>query len=423
MTALFRNAKSMTSRLALFFTMVAIIIGIFCLILISAVLAWSEDRVGERRIMVDKREAIQFFISHPNATSIQLDPLTIAYNGLQTAPKAIQAYLSEHTSFLGEVGYGEESRMLYMSNYIQNGEDKRLVLVSRIDEIEITHQEYINVMAIVLGLVAVLIGCFTALLTRLSKSLITPINQLCSQLEQHQGDTKRVFKVTKESAQEFQTLAETLNQYRSDIDSLVKREQAFARYASHELRTPLTIMKGSSSLLAREANSPFSKRQLTRIQSATEDMLTMVDALLSLVRYEKSAQNTPLNSVSETDLQTIIDKNKAQAEAKQLRLETDVTGSPVIKASHAVLDIVVGNLIRNSIAASNTGSIHIYMTEHCIKVCDEGEGFNPLKESTGHGLGLLIVQDLCRRYDWQFSIKNQNKVGCEATVIFNEPAK
>ncbi|MBM6551117.1 sensor histidine kinase [Marinomonas ostreistagni] len=422
MPALFRNADSMTGRLALFFISVAITVGLFCLILISVVLAWSEDRVGERRIMIDKQQAIQYFLAYPNIKSVQLDPLTIAYNGLQHAPKQIRDYLAGQEEFIGEVGQGSDSRMLYMTTYTKRGETRQMALVSKIDAIEISLQEYMNVMAIIVTLVVLLIGCFTAILTRLSKSLIQPINYLCAQLSDHQGDTNRVFNVPQDAAQEFQTLTNTLNQYRSDMDALMKREQAFARYASHELRTPLTVMKGSCNLLAKTDNSPFAMRQVERMRHATEHMLTMVDALLGLVRYEKSHNNTPCRTLSFEEVRSLIDKHQAQAEAKQLQLTFVCQGTPRTHATPAVIDMALGNLLRNSIAASESGIIEVRLQEHCISVSDQGQGYDPNQESQGHGLGLLIVQDICQRYGWRYTLVNKAQGGCLATLdLRDEP--
>ncbi len=416
MPSFFQNTKSMTGRLAVFFTLVAIVVGIFCVALISLVLTWSEDRVGERRIMIDKQQAIQYFLAHPKETSVQLDTLTSAFHGWQDVPAALQTELKDQGDFLGEAGEGEDSRMILSTTFTLRGAEQQLILVSRIEEIEITQQEFINVIAIVLGLVVLLIGAFTAILTRISKSLIRPVNDLCEQLEQHQGNIHHAFQVPSGAAQEFQTLTQTLNQYRTEMDQLIKREQAFARYASHELRTPLTVMKGSSSLLAKETSTPFAKRQLGRIQHATEQMLTMVDALLGLVRYEKSQTNAPLRTIEASEILNIVQKNQAQADAKKLQLRSDIHGSPMTQATPAILEMVLGNLLRNSIAASSSGDITVSMTDTSITVTDEGEGYAPSENSTGHGLGLLIVQDLCQRYGWGFSIRNRTEGGCEATL-------
>ncbi|MEH0698495.1 HAMP domain-containing sensor histidine kinase [Vibrio owensii] len=411
-----QSTQSMTGRLALFFSFVSVVIGIFCFLLITGSLLWSEDRVGERRIMVDKKEAIEHFQSHPEQGSIQLDLLTTAYNDISLVAERYQKYLIGQKRFLDEVEDGEYSRMVYMSTYTYKGVEHPVILVSLIDEIEITSEEFILVVAMVLSIVAVLVFLFGSLLLRLSQRLIEPVNALKTQLDHHQGDTTQTFSVPEGSAKEFQTLADELNEYRHKINQVIKREQAFARYASHELRTPLTVMKGSSSLLARSANTDFQTRQVNRIQDATQQMSTMVDALLGLVRYERNADDSPVRSITEEELNQIIFQSQAQADEKALNFNVQIDGNPRTRATNAVLTIILGNLIRNGIAATPSGSIHISMDENTISVRDEGEGFSTIPHSDGHGLGLMIVDDLCQRYGWQFKIGTHPEGGCEAVI-------
>ncbi|MFZ3513653.1 HAMP domain-containing histidine kinase [Vibrio harveyi] len=411
-----QSTQSMTGRLALFFSFVSVVIGIFCFALITGALLWSEDRVGERRIMIDKKEAIEHFQSHPNAGVIQLDLLTTAYNDIALVPAPFQKYLIGKKHFLDEVGDEPSSRMIYMSTYTNKGVEHPVILVSLIDEIEITTEEFIMVVAMVLSIVAILVFLFGSLLLRLSQRLIEPVNALKTQLDQHQGDPTQTFSVPESSAKEFQTLADELNEYRRKINQVIKREQAFARYASHELRTPLTVMKGSSSLLARSANTDFQTRQVHRIQDATQQMSTMVDALLGLVRYERNTDDSPVRSISEEELTQIIAQSQAQADEKALSFDVQIDGNPKTRATNAVLTIILGNLIRNGIAATPYGAIHIGMNEDTIWVRDEGEGFSSIPHSEGHGLGLMIVDDLCHRYGWQFDIGTHPDGGCEAVI-------
>ncbi|MCG7514951.1 sensor histidine kinase [Vibrio sp. MMH1-50] len=411
-----QSTQSMTGRLALFFSFVSVVIGIFCFALITGALLWSEDRVGERRIMIDKKEAIEHFQSHPNAGVIQLDLLTTAYNDIALVPAPFQKYLIGKKHFLDEVGDEPSSRMIYMSTYTSKGVEHPVILVSLIDEIEITTEEFIMVVAMVLSIVAILVFLFGSLLLRLSQRLIEPVNALKTQLDQHQGDPTQTFSVPESSAKEFQTLADELNEYRRKINQVIKREQAFARYASHELRTPLTVMKGSSSLLARSAGTDFQTRQVHRIQDATQQMSTMVDALLGLVRYERNTDDSPVRSISEEELTQIIAQSQAQADEKALSFDVQIDGNPKTRATNAVLTIILGNLIRNGIAATPYGAIHIGMNEDTIWVRDEGEGFSSIPHSEGHGLGLMIVDDLCHRYGWQFDIGTHPDGGCEAVI-------
>lgn len=411
-----QSTQSMTGRLALFFSLVSVVIGIFCFLLITGALLWSEDRVGERRIMIDKKEAIEHFQSHPEQGVIKLDFLTTAYNDIQLIPEQFQQYLIGKSRFLDEVGDEPSSRMIYMSTYTYKGVEHPIILISLIDEIEITSEEFIMVVAMVLSIVAVLIFLFGSLLLRLSQRLIEPVNTLKNQLDQHQGDPSQTFNVPDSSAKEFQALADELNEYRHKINQVIKREQAFARYASHELRTPLTVMKGSSSLLARSANTDFQTRQVNRIQDATQQMSTMVDALLGLVRYERNADDSPVRSITEEELNQIIFQSQAQADEKALSFDVQIDGNPRTRATNAVLTIILGNLIRNGIAATPSGSIHIRMDENTISVRDEGEGFSTIPHSDGHGLGLMIVDDLCQRYGWKFKIGTHPEGGCEAVI-------
>ncbi|CDT90076.1 TPA: sensor histidine kinase [Vibrio diabolicus] len=413
---LFNNTQSLTGRLELFFLLVSVVIGLLCFALVSGALLWSEDRVGERRIMIDKKEAIEHFRNHPDSGIIKLDLLTTAYNNINLVPELYQPFIQNKKYFLAEVADEPDTRMIYMSTYTQDGEEHPIILISLIDEIEITSNEFMFVLVMVLAVVIGLLLIFGSLLSRLSLRLIEPVSALKIQLDRHQGDTTQKFVVPEGSANEFQTLANQLNEYRHQINQVIKREQAFARYASHELRTPLTVMKGSSSLLARSPSTSFQERQIGRIQDATLQMSTMVDALLGLVRYERNTDDSPVRTISEQELHNIVALSQAQADEKSLEFNVQIWGHPQTKATTAVLNITLSNLIRNGIAATSAGTIHITMTDTTLSVRDEGEGFSSVPDAEGHGLGLMIVDDLCRRYGWQFTIDTHPNDGCVATI-------
>ncbi|WP_282174799.1 sensor histidine kinase [Vibrio diabolicus] len=413
---LFNNTQSLTGRLELFFLLVSVVIGLLCFALVSGALLWSEDRVGERRIMIDKKEAIAHFRNHPDSGIIKLDLLTTAYNDINLVPELYQPFIQDKKYFLAEVADEPDTRMIYMSTYTQDGEEHPIILISLIDEIEITSNEFMFVLVMVLAVVIGLLLIFGSLLSRLSLRLIEPVSALKTQLDRHQGDTTQKFVVPEGSANEFQTLANQLNEYRHQINQVIKREQAFARYASHELRTPLTVMKGSSSLLARSPSTSFQERQIGRIQDATQQMSTMVDALLGLVRYERNTDDSPVRTLSEQELHNILALSQAQADEKSLEFNVQIWGHPQTKATTAVLNITLSNLIRNGIAATSAGTIHITMTDTTLSVRDEGEGFSSVPDAEGHGLGLMIVDDLCRRYGWQFTIDTHPNDGCVATI-------
>ena len=252
------STKTLTGRLALFFALMSVIIAGFIYVIFNAALYISEDRVGERRILIDRNAAIELFRSS-NDSVIQIDSLTVAYNDLSIIPKAYNQYINGIDGFIGEVGDDPHSRMLYIGEYSDKGETHPLVLLSEIDRVEFSVNELIYSSILVLTLFAILSFSFGALLYRLSKRLIEPFNSLAEQLETNKQDLNEEFSVNDGAAVEFRKLTEQLNEYRREINSLVKREQAFARYASHELRTPLTVVRGANKLLQRSEMTDFQK--------------------------------------------------------------------------------------------------------------------------------------------------------------------
>jgi signal transduction histidine kinase len=421
---LFASTHSLTGRLAWFFGLFSVVIGVVCFILIAGSLYWSEDRVGERRIIIDRDDAISYFNVFPQALSVKLDSLTSAYSSVDAVPEEYRHLLQGKDSFLGEVGSDPDSHMIYMDRFYSQGKKRQIIVISLVDQVEISQREFVFVVGIALTLVSIMLVVFGLLLNRLSTRLIEPVNQLSTQLQAREGDTSQQFEVSESAASEFQILSQQLNHYRRQVNTLIKREQAFARYASHELRTPLTVMKGSSSLLARGDHNKFEQRQIERIKEATNTMSSMVDALLSLVRYERNQEDTPLRIISEQEIGYVLQQHQAQADQKQIAFSTDYQGSPETKASSAVIHILLSNLIRNAIAASSEGEIQVVINSHKLQVIDQGRGLNEsnaTKESAteGHGLGLLIIHDLCERYQWQFELTNAANKGCIATIHFH----
>ncbi|MFA0414593.1 sensor histidine kinase [Vibrio renipiscarius] len=413
------STRSLTSRLAYFFVGISVAMGFVTFIVFSVALHWSEDRVGERRILLDKDIAIDRFIAGEEG-KIKIDVLTTAYNDVLLLPESYRRYLENEDRFLGEVEFDHypDSRMVYKGYYTLNGQVKDVVLLSTIDNVEFSLEEIVYSGIIVVFIVSLLMFLFGTLLYRLSIRLIEPLNGIADQLAHQTGNSESAFTISNEAAEEFQVLTQRLNQYRTDLNLALKREQAFARYASHELRTPLTVLKGAGTLLARTEQPEFNQRQITRIKNATNQMSTMVDALLGLVRYERNTDDTPLRIITENELHSIVIDNSSQAMEKDLNINLVIDALPHVQATQPVMNMIIGNLIRNAIAASAEGEISIHVTDKMIEITDDGPGLNNQPNQDGHGLGLLIVDDLSRRYQWHFRLYNHATRGCVASITF-----
>ncbi|MFA0555371.1 sensor histidine kinase [Vibrio sp. 10N.222.55.A1] len=411
------STKTLTGRLAVFFGLMAVIVSAFVYVVFITALYLSEDRVGERRILIDRNYAVGLFQSGESG-ELRIDDLTIAYNDLSYLPKKYLKYIEGKENFIGEVGEDPESRMVYVGEYTHEGRTNPIVLLSEIDRVELSVFELVYATTFVLALLSILIFSFGALLYRLSKRLIEPFNSLSEQLESNKLNLNEEFGVNDDAAVEFRQLTDQLNQYRREINSLVKREQAFARYSSHELRTPLTVARGANKLLLRSETTEFQSRQVERIDEAIVQMSEMVDALLGLVRYERNSDDAPLRLFSQQELETIVSKNSLQADEKEVAITLQVQSEPTIQATSAIMNMLVGNLLRNAIAATNSGTVTVTLSHESVVIEDQGEGLQEQYNPNGHGLGLLIVEDLCQRFQWGFELVNRSCCGCTAKITF-----
>ena len=415
----FRSTRTLTGRLATFFTVIALMIALAVVVIFFEGLKLSEDLMGERRILIDRERAIELFNAGEEGV-ITLDYLTTAYSDITLIPQCFREELAPHDSFLGEieVSADETGFMIYKGRYSFRGEMRDIILISRIDRIEFTAGEMLAEGLLVVSFVTVLLFIFGTLLHRLSAYLIRPLNDLTAQLQQHSGQSQVSFEIDAQAADEFQLLTQHLNHYRNELDATLKREQAFARYASHELRTPLTVVKGAVKLLSHTEQSDFQRRQIGRITDGTEQMITIVDALLSIVRYERNTDDAPMRTVSRAEVESILSASHDQADSKGIDLVLDVRGEPTICATTAVLSIVLGNLLRNAIAATPAGVITVTLDKDSLSVLDQGTGLTGTPRKDGHGLGLMIVDDLSHRYNWHFTLKNAQPKGCFAHIQF-----
>ncbi|MGF1910614.1 HAMP domain-containing histidine kinase [Vibrio kasasachensis] len=419
MIRILHSTKSLTNSLALFFIGISMVIGIITFSVFSLAVHWSEDRMGERRVLLDRDIAIEKYIAGGKG-KIKIDVLTDAYNDDALIPIEYINYLKGYETYLGEVELdnGTISRMVYKGSYTHKGKNHTIILLSRIDNVEFGFDEIVYSSLIVVAIISILMCVFGTLLYRLSIQLIEPLNGIAEQLENHTGNSDHAFTIPPEAADEFQILIERLNQYRTELNLALKREQAFARYASHELRTPLTVVKGASKLLTRTELNTFSQRQIKRIDGATNQMITMVDALLSLVRYERNIDDAPIRTVSNSEFETIVADNSTQASDKEITIQLIISSTPTIRATPPVMHMIIGNLIRNAIAATAQGEVTINVSNTMISIIDDGPGLASKPDSNGHGLGLLIVDDLCQRYQWKFSLVNHQERGCIASIEF-----
>ena len=235
---------------------------------------------------------------------------------------------------------------------------------------------------------------------------------------------------------EVATLMDALDQLAGRINAAIDRERVFTRDAGHELRTPVAVFKGSLDLLEQASLSSWRKSDreaLRRMRRTVDDMETLLETLLLLARGEVATTTTDETVVNEVVARRIDELGPLALErgnAVTLQDERELRVAAPVK----VVEIVIGNLLRNALTYTADGTVDITVTGNAVKIADTGRGmsqpelanaFEPFyradasrSTTSGHGLGLSIVRRLSNQFGWQLAANTRLGEGTTMEVRF-----
>lgn len=214
-------------------------------------------------------------------------------------------------------------------------------------------------------------------------------------------------------------LADTLRDAFRRIHQFIDREQRFTQDASHELRTPLAVIESSAAMLARAPDAAQAEVLVARIRSAAMAMHLSVDVLLALAREDVPGEDTRPTPVLPIVERTVVN-HASLLDGKAVQLSVSVDPEWRVAGDPAALQVLIANLVSNAFRYTERGEIRIVRDGDALLVIDSGTGIDEtLREkvtqravkgagSPGLGLGLSIVERLCRRYGWQFELTSSS---------------
>ncbi len=274
---------------------------------------------------------------------------------------------------------------------------------------------------------------------RLSQQAISPIVQLAQRLKQYdferdRGLTFDLNPLREIADAEVLAMIEALETFSERLNAFIERERIFTRDAGHELRTPVAVLKGSLDLLEDNVERSLPERNaLRRMRQTVQDMEALLETLLMLAR--ESELEIPKEDVVVNDLVAgQVDVLQATVARSGNRLSLHEEAELRVRAPPKVVEMVIGNLLRNAANYTRNGSIDVTVTAHGVRVADTGVGmsaeelekvFEPFYRvdesrgvTKGHGLGLSIVKRLVRQFGWSISAHSRPGEGTTMEVRF-----
>jgi signal transduction histidine kinase len=330
-------------------------------------------------------------------------------------------------------------RMERLTNQLVNRAEAEMVA-----SIEASQGAYLTSLLTLIGFGAGSIALALVLGYAISWSVIRPVKQMEERFnELASGDFSRRIDVP--NRDELGSLAANLNRMNDELGRLYRQLEAanltksrFLAAASHDLRQPLHALNLFFAQLRTETDPAERKRIAEQIDASVTAMNDLFNALLDISKLDAGALAPELARFPVADLLNHVETTFAQA-AQEKGLRLRLVGSDAwVQSDFILLERILINLVSNAIRYTDRGGIVVGCRRRSdrlqIEVWDSGIGIpedqrenifgefyrlpGPGRERRGGlGLGLAIVDRLCRLLDHRIELRSIPGRGSRFSVL------
>jgi signal transduction histidine kinase len=235
----------------------------------------------------------------------------------------------------------------------------------------------------------------------------------------------------------YATLERKVEERTQELAMANEAKSRFLAAASHDLRQPLHALGLFVSQLESNPDAPDRRQTIERIGAALRGMSELFGALLDISKLDAGVFKTEITAFPVARLLQRMDSTFADAAGeKELSLRV-VSSRAWIRTDPILLERVLLNLMSNAIRYTNHGGMVVGCRRRAgrlrIEVWDTGPGIPPDQhqkifsefyrladrgagESGGLGLGLAIVERLCRLLDHPIELSSISGKGSRFSV-------
>lgn len=266
----------------------------------------------------------------------------------------------------------------------------------------------------------------------MARRVMAPLIRLASQVRRREQQLSEAPALASQfPPDEVGQLAAAFDDTLGQLRQALGRERLFTSDVSHELRTPLMVISTSCELLlANPSLGERERRHLGKIARSCEDMRDLAQTFLLLARAEHRQPSTvaelPVAQVAEE----LALQWRGEIEAKGLSFELRVEGSAAGSFHAPFLRTVMGNLLRNALHYTQQGHVRLLLTTEGFAVEDSGIGIPEAYQEAvfqvfergaqsggeGKGVGLSLVQRICRLQGWRVRLDAVQPHGCRFSI-------
>lgn len=267
----------------------------------------------------------------------------------------------------------------------------------------------------VLLLSVLIFGVLFWLNRRYTHQLWMPFQRNLTSLRNFSLSQPQSINLVESDVTEFEELRTAILRLTQKVQADYRNLKEFTENASHEIQTPLALIRSKiEDLIERETWSENQMKSLQQIYQATNRLSRLNQNLLLLTKIE-NRQFEDVASISFPDLvEDELSWLSELIDMRQLHVEKQTTASLTVNMSRTLANIMVKNLLENTIRYSRPGDT-IFIEVKPGQLCFANPGEAPIEEpeklferfhrrgeSEGSlGLGLGIVKKIADIYDFQ----------------------
>jgi signal transduction histidine kinase len=216
-------------------------------------------------------------------------------------------------------------------------------------------------------------------------------------------------------------------------------QQRFVDEASHEFRTPLAVLQAEMELaLSRDREPAEYRRVLASSLEVVDSLNTLTGDLLLLARGETTELSSSFDEVSLESVVRAAVVRQLGNRGPHADVAVEVTRAVPVTGSAELLTRAVGNVVDNALKFTPpSGQVRITVGEHggsgLIRVRDTGVGIDAgtaqhafdrfwradeARSLPGYGLGLALVEEICRAHGGTAAIAGSPGGGTTVTLTF-----
>ena len=263
-----------------------------------------------------------------------------------------------------------------------------------------------------------------------SKYMTAPLRRLSSEIaDVEKGFSEPVLK--ENSVSEVAEISGHFNSYAAVMKTMNDSRQDFVSNVSHELKTPLASMKVLADSLNSMEDVPVDmyREFMSDITGEIDRETTIINDLLTLVRFDRGSDELTVSSVRINDLLELLMKRLSPiAEKAKVELVLETFRPIIAEVDETKFSLALSNLMENAIKYNKKGGyVHVSLnSDHryfYIHVEDNGIGIpeesiphiferfyradkSHSREIGGTGLGLAITQTVIRMHRGEIKVKS-----------------